>query len=158
MIVSRRSLSRIQMVFWLDLTLLFLMCALQAVNFTGLFLHEWLAVATVGLILFHLLLSWTWITASSRRLAASNAGRTRVNYLLNFGLFASAITVVFSGLLISEVVLHAFGIRSAAGDPRWRYIHNRASNFVVLFAGLHLAINWEWSIAAARKCLRIRPS
>jgi hypothetical protein len=148
-------IARIQLTFWLDLTLLFSVCALEAITFTGLSLHEWLGVATTGLILFHLLMSWAWISASSRRLAAADASRTRVNYALNSCLFASAITAIFSGLVLSEVALPAIGIRSAAGNIQWRYIHNRASDVVLIFAGLHLAINWDWSVAAARKCLRI---
>jgi hypothetical protein len=149
-------ISRIHVVFWLDLTLLILMCALESVTFTGLALHEWLALAMIGMILVHLLLSWTWIAASSRRLIAARSSRTRVNYLLNACLFASAITVMFSGLLISEVALPGLGIKSAAGDMQWRHLHNRASDFVLILAGLHLAINWDWSVAAAKKCLGIR--
>ncbi len=30
-------------------------------------------------------------------------------------------------------------------------IHNRFSTLIVIFAGLHLAINWDWSVLAARK-------
>ena len=149
---------RIQLTFWLDLTLLFSVCALEAVTFTGLSLHEWLGVAVTGLILIHLLMSWVWISASSRRLAAADASRTRINYALNACLFASVTIAIFSGIVLSEVALPAIGIRSAAGSIQWRYIHNRTSNFVLIFAGLHLAINWDWSVAAARKCFGIGAS
>lgn len=147
--------SRIQMVFWLDLTLLVLMCAVQSVTFTGLSLHEWMAITIIGMIVVHLLLSWTWIDASSRRLASAKAHRMRINYFLNACLFASATTVICSGLAISEVALPALGLKTVAGDIQWRYLHNRASNWVLIFAGLHLAINWDWSVAAAKKCLRL---
>ena len=146
---------RIQLIFWLDVTLLILISALEVVPFTGLSLHEWLAIAIIFLILFHILLSWTWIAASSRRLAMPGSGRTRVNFLLNFCLFASVATVIFSGLVVSEVALPAFGLKTVAGDPGWRQIHGRFSDFVFIFAGLHLAINWDWSVAAAKKCLGI---
>jgi predicted ferric reductase len=148
--------SRIQLIFWLDLTLLVSVCALESITFTGLSLHEWLGMATIALILIHLLMSWAWIAVSSRRLAATNANRTRINYALNFCLFASVIASMFSGLVLSEVALPAFGLTSAAGDIQWRYIHNRVSDLVVILAGLHLAINWEWSVAAAKRCLKLR--
>ncbi len=151
-------ISRIQTVFWLDLTLLVGMCALQSVSFTGLSLHEWLALAILCPILVHILLSWTWIDASSRRLAAAQGARTRVNYLLNCCLFASVVVVIFSGVMISEVALPAFGIKSAAGNRAWTLLHNRTSSLVVAFTGLHLAINWDWSVAAAKKCLGARRS
>ncbi len=146
---------RIQLIFWLDVTLLLLICVLEVVPFTGLSLHEWIGIAIIVLILVHLLLSWTWISASSRRLTSRRYGRTRINYLLNFLLFASVAVVIFSGLLISEAALPALGIKTIPDDAGWRQIHGRFSDFVVIFAGLHLAINWDWSIAAARKCLRI---
>ena len=130
------------------------MCALESVSVTGLSVHEWLALAAIGLILIHLLLSWTWIATSSRRLAAAHATRTRINYFLNACLFASATTVLFSGWMISEVAVPALGFSNAAGDFRWRHLHNQASTIVWLFAGLHLAINWNWFVAAAKRCLR----
>jgi len=148
-------MTRVQAVFFLDSTLLLGMCALESVSFTGLRLHEWLAITMVALILVHLLLAWTWIAASSRKLTAPKYGRTRVNYFLNACLFASAVTVMFSGLMISDVVLPRLGVASLAGNTRWLGLHNTASTIVLIFAGLHLAINWEWSVAAARKCFRL---
>jgi hypothetical protein len=54
--------------------------------------------------------------------------------------------------------LHAriVGMHSLAGDERWRSIYGRFSDFFVIFAVLHLAINWEWSVAAAKRCLGLR--
>lgn len=149
------STPRIHLMFWLDACLLVSICALETVPFTGLWVHEWLGVVVTALILWHLLMSWTWISVSSRRVLISpGAGRTKVNYFLNLSLFVSVIVAIFSGLLVSEVVLPRLGIKSAAGDIQWRYIHNRFSNFVLLFAGLHLAINWDWAVAAAKKCVK----
>jgi cytochrome b561 len=148
---------RVQLLFWLDVTLLLLTAALETVPFTGLTLHEWIGIAITLLVLIHILLSWTWIPASSRRLTAPRSGRTRVNYLLNFCLFASMAVVIVSGVLISEVALPALGIKATPDDFGWDRLHGRFSDFVVIFAGLHLAINWDWSIAAAKKCLGLRP-
>jgi cytochrome b561 len=150
--------SRVQAVFWLDFLLLILMCALESVSFTGLILHEWIALGIVGLILIHLLLSWTWVSASTRRLTTAGAARTRVNFALNLTLFISVVTLLFSGFLISEVAVPTLGIQTLAGDIRWRSLHNTASTLTLIFVGLHLAINWDWSVASARKCLGMGPS
>jgi len=158
-------MTRIRIVFWLDLTLLLSICALETLGFTGLVIHEWLATGLIALIFVHILLSWNWIAASSRRLLARKSARTRVNFVLNFCLFLSIVTVVLSGLMISEIVLPALGIKAAGGDGtspeatwgQWRYVHNQTSDLVLILAGLHLAINWDWSLAAARRCLGIRP-
>ena len=70
---------RLKMTFWLDVTLLVSVCALQTVSFTGLVLHEWLGLAMVGMVLAHLLLAWSWIASQSRRLFAVQSARDGIN-------------------------------------------------------------------------------
>jgi cytochrome b len=147
---------RLKYVFWLDASLLFLFCALEVVPFTGLLLHEWVGLAVVPMIVVHLLLSWTWIASSTRGLVRSPSWRGRVNYLLNLLLFASVTAVVYSGILISQDAVPAMTGKTAIrldGIFSWRYVHNRSANLVLFLAGMHLAMNWTWSVAAARKIL-----
>jgi cytochrome b len=147
---------RLKMTFWLDLTLLASVCALQTVSFTGLVLHEWLGLAMVGMVLAHLLLAWSWIASTSRRLFAAQSVRARINYLLNLSLFAGVTAVIFSGILISQKAIPALTGTKAAPDMDWRWdtLHNQFSQFVLLLAGFHLAINWDWALAAAEKLFR----
>ena len=76
--------------------------------------------------------------------------------VLNLSLFAAMTALIFSGILISQYAIPA--LTGAKPEPemdwRWDSIHNRLSDFVVVLAGLHLAINWEWALAAGRKILR----
>ena len=148
--------ARLKVVFWVDVSLLLSFCALQVVRFTGVRVHEWLALSVTGAIIVHLLQSWTWIVSSTRRLLAPESNRTRVNYCLNLCLFACAAVVIFSGILISQDAIPALtkakpGNRQV--DLGWAYIHNRMSGLLLILAALHLAINWDWSVAAARKVL-----
>src|SRR5690349_18457043 len=87
---------RLKITFWLDVTLLLSVCALQTVAFTGLVLHEWLGLAMVGMVLAHLLFAWGWIATQSRRFVATQTARERVNYILNLMLFALVTAVIFS--------------------------------------------------------------
>jgi hypothetical protein len=98
---------RLKMTFWLDLTLLVSVCALQSVSFTGLVVHEWLGLAMVAMVLAHLLLAWSWISTQSRRLFAAQSIRSRMNYLINLSLFACVTAVIFSGILISQKAIPA---------------------------------------------------
>ena len=141
--------------FWLDVTLLLAFCALETVPFTGLVVHEWVGLAVACMSAVHLLLSWNWIASTSRRFLAVSV-RTRINYLLNLTLFACAMGVIFSGILISREAIPLL-VGGKAGDLRygWDSVHDTLSDFVLIFAGLHLAINWDWSVTAARKILRI---
>jgi hypothetical protein len=144
---------RLKTTFWLDVMLLVSVCALQAVRFTGLVLHEWLGLAMVGMVFAHLLFSWSWIASLSRRMFAVQSARARINYLLNLGLFAAVTAVIFSGILISQKAIPALIGTTAAPDMDWRWdsLHNVFSQAVVMLSGFHLAINWDWVLAAGEK-------
>ena len=107
----------------------------------------------VGMVLAHLLLAWSWIASQSRCLFTLQSVRARINYLLNLTLFAGVTAVIFSGILISQQAIPALtGTRAAPDmDWRWDWLHNQFSQAVVLLSGLHLAINWDWVLAAGQK-------
>jgi Domain of unknown function (DUF4405) len=147
---------RLKITFWLDLTLLASVCALQTVSFTGLVLHEWLGLALVGMFVAHLLFAWSWIASQSRRFFLQQSFRARINYLLNLSLFASVTAVIFSGILISQKAIPLLTGTNAAPhmDWRWDTLHNQFSAIVVMLSAFHLAINWDWVLAAGQKVFR----
>jgi hypothetical protein len=144
---------RLRMTFWLDVGLLVSVCALQDVAFTGLVLHEWLGLLMVAMVIAHLLLAWSWIATQSRRLLTSQSFRSRINYLINLALFAGVTAVIFSGILISQKAIPTLTGASTAPEMDWRWdlLHNRFSQNVLILSGLHLAINWEWALAAMQR-------
>jgi cytochrome b561 len=147
---------RLKVTFALDVTLLISICALQTVRFTGLVLHEWLGLAMVGMVLAHLLLAWSWITSQTLRVFTLQSIRARINYLLNLSLFAAVTAVIFSGILISQKAIPTVTGTKSAPDMDWRWdtLHNQFSAIVVMLVGFHLAINWEWALAAGQKIFR----
>jgi hypothetical protein len=96
------------MAFWLDVGLLIAVCALEQVPFTGALLHEWLGLAFGAMIVWHLLLSWAWISSQTRQLFPVESARTVLNYLLNLCLFACVTAVVYSGIMISQEAIPLF--------------------------------------------------
>jgi len=140
----------------LDVTLLVSFIFLQTVSFTGLFLHEWLGLAIVAMVFAHLLFSWSWIATQSRRFFARQSVRSRINFFLNLSLFAAVTGAIFSGILISQHAIPALTQAKAAAEMDWRWdtLHNQLSNYVLLLAGFHLAINWEWMLAAVQNVFR----
>ena len=144
---------RLRLTFWLDVALLFSVCAMQDIAFTGLVLHEWLGLVMVGMVFAHLLLAWGWIATQSRLLFAAQSFRSRVNYLINLSLFAGVTAVIFSGILISQKAIPALTGTSAAPEMDWRWdvLHNRFSQYLLMLSGFHLAINWDWALAAVHR-------
>jgi len=144
---------RLKVTYWLDVSLLVSVCALQSVRFTGLVLHEWLGLMVVGMVLAHLLFAWSWISSHSRRLFALKSIRAYINYFVNLSLFAAVTAVIYSGILISQKAIPALTGLQAAPEMDWRWdsLHNQFSAFVIMLVGFHLAINWEWALAAGQK-------
>ena len=89
---------RLKTTFWLDAALLASVCALETVPFTEL-IHEWLGLALVAMVIAHLLFSWAWIAAQSRRFFVVQSVRARINYLLKVldRFSRSIVFFVFSG-------------------------------------------------------------
>lgn len=150
------SQGRLKVTFWLDAALLVSVCALQTVPSTGLVVHEWLGLAMVAMVLAHLLFSWSWIASLSRRLLAPQPVRTRVNYVLNLMLFGCMTAVIFSGILISQRAIPALLGAGATSNLDWRWdsLHILSSQIVLLLAGLHVAVNWDWVVAAGLTIFR----
>ena len=88
-------------------------------------------------------------------MVAERSARARINYLLNLSLFASVTAVIFSGILISQKAIPTLTGTKAAPNMDWRWdtLHNDFSQAVVLLAGFHVAINWDWALAAVQKLL-----
>jgi hypothetical protein len=86
--------------------------------------------------------------------------RARINCLLNLSLFAAVTAVIFSGILISQKAVPALTGSKPAPDMDWRWdtLHNQFSAIVVMLVGFHLAINWQWALAARTEDLPALPA
>jgi hypothetical protein len=138
----------------LDTALLIIFILLLSPRMTGLPLHEVLGVIFFIPVIIHLLIAWPWIQNVTGKFFKTASNRTRFNFILNTILFILVITELVSGFFISQVVLPELGIKTI-NDRSWRSAHNLPLNFTVLFAGLHIAINWGWIVAAFNKRLSI---
>ena len=143
---------RTRFLFWLDLCLLVAVVLLQTPRGTSLAGHEWLGMAFAALVTLHLLVNWRWIVGTLRRIVTYGSRRTRINALLNGTLFIFMALTVFSGLAISEVVLPLAGLEPSILRA-WRQLHSLFATLSLVIVGLHLALNWNWITAVARKRL-----
>jgi hypothetical protein len=141
---------RVSFLLWFDTFLLVFFLLTMTPRLTGLAAHEILGVLFAAFLLVHLLSSWQWIKATTRKLITPGAWRVRINYSLNSALFAFASIAIVAGLIISQVVLPAFHIPSV-NDRSWHFLHNRMASWVRIGVGLHIAMNWQWIVAAVRR-------
>ena len=141
---------RLSFLLWFDSLLLVLFLLTMTPGLTGLAIHEIAGVVFAILFLVHILLSWQWINAAARKLITKGAWRTRVNYSLNTVLFAFTWITIVAGLVISQVVLPALQVPSV-NDSVWQFLHNRMASWIRIGVGLHIAMNWQWIVAAVRR-------
>jgi cytochrome b len=127
----------------LDLGAFIALLISSAPRFTGGTIHEWLGIALSGTIIVHLLLNWNWIVGITSRLFSKVAKGQRFNYFLNWGLFASGILIVLSGLMISKTVVPFFGI-TLTENMSWKELHSLSTNITMVLMGLHVAVHWSW--------------
>ena len=110
---------------------------------TGIAIHEWLGIASGVALLTHLLLSFDWFAAVTKRFFQKQSFQVRLNWSLSAALFIAMTAAIYSGLMISRVVMPTLGIQLAGGFS-WRGIHNASANLILILTGLHLAVNWKW--------------
>lgn len=133
--------------------LLVVFILLLSPRMTGLALHEVLGFIFFIPLIVHLLMAWPWIQTSARKFFQLSSRRTRFNFILNTILFILVITELVSGFFISQVVLPTLGVKTI-NDKIWRSVHNKTLNFTVVFAALHIALNWGWIVSVFKKRLR----
>ncbi len=138
--------------FAIDIALFGLVLVMLSPRLTGLPLHEWIGLALGVPVLIHLLLSWPWIARATLVVPVRPGMRHRINYILNWLLFASLVLEIVSGMMISVVAIPALGVATIE-DRAWRSLHNRYLNLFVLLVGLHIAMNWNALRSGLRRWL-----
>jgi hypothetical protein len=131
-----------------ELAMLLAVCLLAVWRFTGVPLHEYLAAALGAAVFVHLLMQRSWVAANVRKLGSGVVGRAKLNMALNGCLCIAFTAAMVSGVAISKVLLP--GTEQPAKFLKWHEIHDVSSKFVLLFVGLHAALNWDPLVASAR--------
>jgi hypothetical protein len=123
---------------------------LECLSLTGLQLHEWLGFLLCPLVLLHVVLQWQWFITQFQRVLTAGAWRVRVNAGLNLLLLIVMAAVLVSGGLVSNQSVATLGERF--GRLRlWSEIHGDLNFILVVLVGLHVALNWNWIMAALRR-------
>lgn len=117
---------------------------------TGIAIHEWLTIAGTAAIVLHLLLNWNWIAGLTRKFFKKTTFKARLNYILNWLFFIDGVFVMLTGIMISEIVLPAFGIRLPEGQA-WRQLHSLSADLSVFLLALHTALNWDWVVSVFKR-------
>ena len=138
--------------FWIDLASFIGFMVAMEPNSTGITIHEWFTVAAVGTLIVHFVLHWDWFIRLTQRFFVKLFHSSRLNYLLSITIFLGFISIMVSGLMISEGVMPSLGLDIDARYA-WRRIHDLASNLTLLLVAVHVALRWDWVTAAFTRIL-----
>jgi hypothetical protein len=112
--------------------------------------HELGGLLFAAIAILHLLVNWSWIVGTLRRLRDLPSWRDAINLLLNFGLFVAGVLAIFSGLMISEVLLPLVGVTRST-VAAWSSLHRLFSMTALVLVGLHIALNWDWIVSVSQR-------
>ena len=122
------------------------------VPLTGLAIHEWLGIAIAIGMVVHIIQHANWVITTTRRLFSATSLQNRVNYLLMAGIFIGFVSIIASGLLISEVALPWLGV-TPGGQPFMLWLHLASVGWVIWLTAIHLAVNWRWIASASDRLI-----
>jgi len=108
---------------------------------TGIALHEWIGFALTVPLLIHAVVNWEWVVHTVTRLFGKLRATSRVNLVVDIGLFASIVGVTLSGILVVPGLAASLGLQASGA---WHLVHLTTSNLTIAFTLLHLALHARW--------------
>lgn len=117
---------------------------------TGIAMHEWLAVAVIVPLLWHLIINWEQTLRFVDRFVARLRAASRVNLIVDAVLFVSSVAVMVSGLMVSQAIAALLGL-SIAPDALWVAVHSFTADLTVVLLCVHFALHWRWMLNALRR-------
>jgi hypothetical protein len=131
-----------------DALVLVLFALVLNVPLTGLAIHEWLGIALAVGLITHTVQHTNWVVTTTRRMMSATSLQNRLNYLMMVAIFIGFVSIIVSGLMISEVALPWMGITPpAAGFMLW--IHLASVGWVLWLTVIHIALNWRWVVSTS---------
>ena len=136
--------------YWVDVLLFVAFVIDMNTHFTGIAIHEWLGILFAGLMIYHILLHWTWITSLTTRFRKQKSRIQQMKYIINVLLFIDMVIITVTGIWISRVAVGQIGLEFAP-NHFWEMLHRMSADSVIWLLGLHLAFDWKWIVNTTKK-------
>jgi Domain of unknown function (DUF4405) len=138
---------------WLDLALFGALFLAYNPAWTRIAVHEWLCVIAIVPLLFHIIINWDQTLSILRRFADLVKATPKVNLVVDTALFVVSVTVMLSGLLVSQYVLSAFGLH-VTPTALWVTTHRWSADATMLLLLVHFALHWRWIVNCSKRLVR----
>ncbi|HAG11613.1 MAG TPA: hypothetical protein DCK76_09590 [Desulfotomaculum sp.] len=148
--MSRIKRSKVNLL--LDIVLLLIFLVTYEQKATGNVIHEWLGAAIVVILVTHMLLHWQWVVSTTKRFFQKIGAEPRINYILDAAIFICFTTILFSGLMMSRILLPSIGLKGSV-DPFWKVLHSTSTDIILLLAAIHIGLHWNWIVNNFKRLL-----
>jgi hypothetical protein len=111
---------------------------------TGVSWHQWLGIGIGALVVYHLIVHWSWVKTLTSRLFSLKSGQPRLYYLIDWVLFLDFAAIGLSGLLISTW----FNL-SLDNYLVWKNLHVYGSIAALAVILLKIGFHWRWIVKTA---------
>lgn len=138
----------------LDIGLLIALLLAFFPGFTGISVHEWLSLATFVPVVVHLVVNWDWVMRTTSRILEKMRAASRINLTIDVLLFVATVTVLLSGMMVSQVIASAFGL-SIVPSYAWHLAHSFSAKAVIVLMLVHLALHWRWIVRTLESALPV---
>lgn len=133
-----------------NVTLFVIFVLVMNVPMTGIPAHEWLGIGIGVFVIVHVLQHTNWIVTTTKRLFSSTSFRNRLSYLTSIGMFIGFISIIVSGLVISQVALPGLGITPSQSEF-WMWLHLSSVAWVLWLTAIHIALGWKWIVTTVKR-------
>jgi hypothetical protein len=127
---------------------------MDAKSFFGLWFHEIAGLVIYVLFILHIILNWTWVKVSTKRLFGKINEKQRLNYILDILLLVGFVCILISGLAIAKMIDFSWLGFNRDHHMIYRSMHTSFSMLVLIIAGIHLGLHWTWVMGRFKRSNR----
>lgn len=109
---------------------------------TGMTFHEIAGLIMGALFIFHIFLNWTWVKSVTKNLFNPKLKtKTKFFYILNAVSFISVITIIVTGIEISQVL---FASQWGSANEGFYLLHKWVSYLCLALFSVHIVLHWRF--------------
>jgi len=124
---------------------------------TGISVHEWLSLAIIVPALIHLVINTDWVIHTAANIAARLRRVSALTLLLDTVLFVATVTVMLSGLMVSQVIAAALGV-GGTRSAIWHVAHSFSATATIVLLLTHLALHIPWAARTVHRLSTASPA
>jgi len=135
----------------LDIVLTILFIALLYAKDTGFTFHEIAGLIMGGLLIYHVILNWSWVKSITKNLFNPRLKtKPRLFYLLNTVSLLAVATIIITGIQISMVLFPSEEMISHSVVE----VHKWVSYACIGLFGLHMVLHWQFIVKNVPKLFK----